>query len=621
MQSDDATVRAIRPVQDLLAEAGKAIVDKTGSLNLPALPVVQEPLATPVEGSVAKGGRFRSLANTGAFAVNTISSTVTAVGKIGSDGVMWGMTVVVAEAHALSGFGQWAVGTLTGTLRPEKEALLQDALRKHDALLHELQTKNAGNAEQLEYLYSLVIRLKAVIRSLKVDLDPAERDILTVLTTQDRQIKADLQSADFVARKASGSTASAEALLAELAAANSAKFPPLRDFRPAPPTLRPWSEVLAEAHAECVGVPSFDDILSPEEQAAVRQRLSAWNEEFGTLHQLTGFDYAVAGVAGILAALADITLVMVPKHPGFLGGPRSEGGWLSNVLKERFEHLLPQDTVRALEKDYPVPYDASTNFNLDRAVAGLGPRSHRLHSLGHDPILGWIFGVRDILAGAITTVAKDGSFDSQANARWEAEEAGVTMLEKVLSAFRSVGGHMLSDVSTPAGLPPPLFVLSQFFQFGNIRGRSIAEIARLMYRSGFDFRHFLAGGLCVALIETIVRLGWLAREMAEGRTLEEALPVASNPRLRTSLLLAHGVAAAVNAGKVAVTRNPLALNWAQWLALFRYLMPQLHWWLVGKENQRESFIQEKLDVSWAQFDFELAKTWQTTFGSVPAAVL
>jgi hypothetical protein len=142
-----------------------------------------------------------------------------------------------------------------------------------------------------------------------------------------------------------------------------------------------------------------------------------------------------------------------------------------------------------------------------------------------------------------------------------------------------------------------------------------------MYRSGYDLRHFLAGGLCVALIETIVRTGWLAREMAEGRSLEEALPIASDPRLRTSLFLAHSVAAAVNAGKLAITRNPLAVNWAQWLACYRYLVPQIHWLLLEKENQRASFIQEKLDFSWAQLDSEVSKTWRTNFGSLPTAVL
>jgi hypothetical protein len=142
-----------------------------------------------------------------------------------------------------------------------------------------------------------------------------------------------------------------------------------------------------------------------------------------------------------------------------------------------------------------------------------------------------------------------------------------------------------------------------------------------MYRSGYDFRHFLAGGLCAALTELIVRLAWTARELGRGNSLAEATPLASKPRLRSSLLLAHGVAAAINAGKVAITQNPLALNWAQWLALFRYLLPQMHWLLVEKQNQRKAFIQQRLDMSWSQFNSELSETWRMTFGDEPIAVL
>jgi hypothetical protein len=147
------------------------------------------------------------------------------------------------------------------------------------------------------------------------------------------------------------------------------------------------------------------------------------------------------------------------------------------------------------------------------------------------------------------------------------------------------------------------------------------NLARAMYRSGYDFRHFLAGGLCVGLAEVIVRLAWIARELGEGNTLAGAMPVASKPRLRSGLLLAHGVGAAVNAGKIAITQNPLALNWAQWLALFRYLLPQMHWLLVEKQGQREAFVQRQLDMSWAEFSTELSETWRMTFSDEPVAVL
>jgi hypothetical protein len=92
-------------------------------------------------------------------------------------------------------------------------------------------------------------------------------------------------------------------------------------------------------------------------------------------------------------------LVAIPARAGLLNGTPITGGWLSNAAKGSFARLLPPDTIRWLEDNFPVPYDPSTNFGLESLVKGLGPRTHRMQSLGHDPILGWFFGVRDILDG------------------------------------------------------------------------------------------------------------------------------------------------------------------------------------------------------------------------------
>lgn len=49
----------------------------------------------------------------------------------------------------------------------------------------------------------------------------------------------------------------------------------------------------------------------------------------------------------------------------------------------------------------PVPFDAmfgSSDFDL-----GLSGKSHRIKTLGHDPILGWIFGVANIATSTLTT--------------------------------------------------------------------------------------------------------------------------------------------------------------------------------------------------------------------------
>jgi hypothetical protein len=441
-----------------------------------------------------------------------------------------------------------------------------------------------------------------------------KKDVLRVLDVQGKMLDRELEKANTVAENADGAIGDAEALSGKLGK----PLPERSRYEPPlpiePPQLRPWEEIVHGARLEQPGELTFADI----EMEAATSHLSSWNSEFAALHKLTRYDLAVALAAGIFAGLADIFLVQVPKHPAFLGGPAAEGGWLSNIIKERFNKLLPEDTVHWLEREYRVPYDASTSSGLAVPIRGLGPRTHRMQSLGHDPFLGWLFGVRDVLMGKFTAIGSDGQIVIQSIPGWEPAEFGVGLFIKIVEAFKLVAGHLLSDVVTPAGLPPPLFGLAQFFQQETIGDHSIADIARAMYRSGYDFRHFLAGGVTVAIIEVFVRTAWTVRELSEGKKLMDALPIVG-PRLRSGLFLSHSVAAAVNAGKVAVTQNPLSLNWAQWLAFFRYLLPQMHWLLVGRERARDIFVQKKLDDCWKQLDDELAVTWSKVFGSAAAS--
>ena len=67
----------------------------------------------------------------------------------------------------------------------------------------------------------------------------------------------------------------------------------------------------------------------------------------------------------------------------------------------------------ANSKASKVPYDAQDNRNTKKHVEGLSAYYHRLLSLGHDPLLGFLFGVLDILTGRMTTIDKTGKVVSQ----------------------------------------------------------------------------------------------------------------------------------------------------------------------------------------------------------------
>ena len=54
-----------------------------------------------------------------------------------------------------------------------------------------------------------------------------------------------------------------------------------------------------------------------------------------------------------------------------------------------------------------VPYDATLKSELINYSPGLGGTTHRYRTLGHDPLLGWIFGTANIITNSLTKTDLD----------------------------------------------------------------------------------------------------------------------------------------------------------------------------------------------------------------------
>lgn len=83
-------------------------------------------------------------------------------------------------------------------------------------------------------------------------------------------------------------------------------------------------------------------------------------------------------------------------------------GKLSDFIRAEFEKRFPEEEMEKLanSKVSKVPFDAQDNRHTTEYVNGLSAYYHRLLSLGHDPLLGFVFGVFDILTGRMTTIDK-----------------------------------------------------------------------------------------------------------------------------------------------------------------------------------------------------------------------
>lgn len=369
-----------------------------------------------------------------------------------------------------------------------------------------------------------------------------------------------------------------------------------------------WEELCAEAQRHVGTDCKLESIFTEAELQSNELAIHQLNEEFNAIHRLDAFDISIVALAGLIGAAVDILLVGIPsKTPnGLRGGP------LANYVRDYFDKKFPEEEIQKLanSKDSKVPYDAQDNRHTTIRVEGLSAYYHRLLQLGHDPLLGFIFGVADILTGRMTTIDKSGNIVSQTMENYADRKES-----DIFAALAKQIAHFKSDVTTSMGLPAPLMSLFNFLQFGSIgeEEQTIAEIVQGMYYEGYDFIHFCSMTVPAMLVEVTVRLGYAIKRIKEGHAVKDSIPMSLNrmkhPKLTTMLFIAHAGATAANACKVYFTQSPIAINYPQWIAFAKYSYSQLKWVLLEKPELRNAYVQGKINE---ELDAVLAET-NTTF--------
>lgn len=355
-----------------------------------------------------------------------------------------------------------------------------------------------------------------------------------------------------------------------------------------------WEELCLEAERHVGTGYELEDIFTAEELKDNSDAVRLLNDEYNDLHKLDKYDVAISALAGLVSAAVDILLVGIPQK-----GPTGlSAGTLSNYVRAYFEKKFPEDEMQKLanSKVSKVPFDAQDNRNTTEYVQGLSAYYHRLLSLGHDPVLGFIVGVLDIMTGRMTTIDKAGKVISQVMKNYSDRTES-----NLFAALAKQIIHFKSDITTSMGLPAPLMGLFNLLQFGSIgeEEQTIAEIVQGMYYEGYDFIHFCSLSIPVMLTEVIVRLGYSVKRIKEGYTVRESIPVSLNrdkhPKLATMLFIAHAGATAANAGKIYFTKNPMSINYPQWVAFAKYSYSQLKWAVINKPDARDAYVSGKLN--------------------------
>lgn len=389
--------------------------------------------------------------------------------------------------------------------------------------------------------------------------------------------------------------------------------PPSPTTNLAPPALGDdWDAYLrnVERYFADHGIDATQDPLPqllPAHRAAEIQR--QFKADFGPA-PWDRWDYGAVAVAVLVGAVLDYLLVATPGG-NFKGEPQ-RGSPLTAWMKDQSEKLAPirsSDNIQrnafqqwiaelttAAEKRAKVPYDLVSPKKL-----GLTPNVHRLATPGHDPLLGLVFGVRDIMRGTCTFVDKSG--------KWRViDRSGYDGDRHVLKALVTVIVHGFSDVFTAQGLPPPfmgqLLPIDANSGFTLKKGGdpvSVRNVVRYMYANGYDLRHYATTTISPAVAEIILRTYHAVRSLDGGPEPGEP---ATPDRLKQAQMLAltHGLLASSNILKTALYGwNPMAINLAQFQALATRMLSLVK---LGLERDRE--VRRRLTDGWEALLTEVA---------------
>jgi len=428
------------------------------------------------------------------------------------------------------------------------------------------------------------------------------------------QARADVAQAEATSREIGDPEALASTLGTQLGIAGAATRPPAPlwsvSLRPpaAGETATPEWEALRRHAEECLRAREvdsqtvdLDDLLDPEEVRRIERRFMG---DFTVQAHLDRYDVAMIAVAGLAAALVDFLIVKIPEDVVYLGAHEQGGSPLMTLLQE--QSVRHDNWLSEWSK---VSYDHVNTAGLGVVVAGSGPRTHRQLTFGHDPLIGLVVGVIDILRGDMTAIDKYGQL--QISGTFSAMQ-----YDPLMALVRQIT-HILSDGFTTMGVPPPGWTLLTFVQAGSFgtRDRTVADLARWMYTQGYDSRHFLTMGTSVAAVEVVLRGYWALRKKMDSEFAEDVQHAAAvagsdrlsaHPRFQAMAFGAYAAAVAASSGKVAVSQgNPLAINYAEWLRFVQAAFQFAHGRAVSptdvliRESQANA---EALARGWPELD-------------------
>lgn len=381
------------------------------------------------------------------------------------------------------------------------------------------------------------------------------------------------------------------------------------------PEQETWESIVAQANEYERNPVYLEDIMTAEEIADSFQELKDINKEFSNKTSIVNkTDFSFLAIATALqVAKALIFPYVAEKFDYGKSFDKSErlahnDKSIENAHKKandeyRDKHIEKHGKGYWINILYQTPPYDITKGSADLGI-NMGGRYHRMYTLGHDPILGWIFGTMNILTDVITL----NSFKSYRVIRKpkmvitpETVPMAAMLKESydvvkadylnLPAAIFAQAQHLKSDEFTKLGLPVPLLeVINEDF-------------ASKLYKSNYDSLCFardlkIVGASFVAskIFDMVISLvHGLFRKAGESKGLYEV-------RTRKILLISNAIASSSTIINASITRNPKNLDIGSLLNMVTHLFSDVRFIAKIKQEFIESEISDRVKVEINEID-------------------
>lgn len=370
-----------------------------------------------------------------------------------------------------------------------------------------------------------------------------------------------------------------------------------------------FNVILSEANSKYSHDISFDDLLTQKDFSEAFTRLDEINEEFSRKTSIVNkTDIIFLGIAIALQTAKSLLFGQIAKQFDYGNSFDPDDRLPHNDESIEKEHRRANDEFKEKHEKQGHGYwmnilYQTPPFDITRGSPDIGRKMeggyHRVHTLGHDPVLGWIFGTMNILTDTITfedfqtnrvirtdpvTKAKKMKITPERVFIGTLVQESIEMIKadtlNLPAAVFAEAQHLKSDEFTKLGLPVPILETIN------------SEFASKLYKSNYDALCFSRDMKIVSVSATISLLfdmiiGLVHALFNKERIDKELYEV----RTRKILLVSNSIAASSNIIQTYITKNPKNLDIGSLLVTVSHLFSDLRF----ISRVKEEFVRSELD--------------------------